>query len=610
MDWLNSIGLLEPGALYFLTIVPALILAYLARERPRQATVSSVIAFRALHVMRGQRFGGRPRFPWTFFLELLALCLAVLAMARPYVIHRGSPIAVVIDNSAAMQALTASGQQRFAKALSAVKNALGGQAGSGQVTVYLTAPRPHQLGGMFTSTAEADSAIGNAQVSDAPDDPAAVASLMGQLNADTHIGKIIWASYRPITAPIPAKIKLIAVGEPIANYAIGSFALSRESFGATALHARLAVANFSPSKATLHIAITGDDRPAGHAQIVVEPGEVAPIELPNLAPAQIYRAKLQPADGFALDNLAYATASAVKAIQVLFVSPVPADGQSLASIPGVTVRTVSPANFTPKDLADCDLALFEYTVPKELPAVPSLLVMPPPGDPVFGFGVRPAAQVAITGWLPIDPLTDGVNFRLLNLRSGEYLAQHPWMQAVVTGSSGGLVLSGQREGHRFIATGFNPLPYLGVRNLPMSVLTLNMLGSLAGFGARAGGFRTGEPWTIPSEVTSVTLPSGRREAVQPGTLFTSTDAQGVYYLEGRHTRSARAVNLSDLVTSDLENAAPITIAGGNAALETATPATVRAPLTPYLLAAILLLIVLESLLVYRRRPAFQAQAES
>ena len=77
-------GLLNPRALYFLAIVPALILAYLARERPRQAMVSSVLAFRALHVLRGQRFGGRPRFTWTFFLELLALCLAVLAMAAPY----------------------------------------------------------------------------------------------------------------------------------------------------------------------------------------------------------------------------------------------------------------------------------------------------------------------------------------------------------------------------------------------------------------------------------------------------------------------------------------------------------------------------------------------
>src|SRR5271155_949590 len=132
-------GLLNPRALYFLGILPLLILAYLARERPRQATVSSVLAFRALHVMRGQRFGGRPRFPWTFFLELLALCLAVMAMARPYLIRRGRPVAVVIDNSAAMQALTSTGQTRFASAIIAARDALARETGTGQAAIYLTA---------------------------------------------------------------------------------------------------------------------------------------------------------------------------------------------------------------------------------------------------------------------------------------------------------------------------------------------------------------------------------------------------------------------------------------------------------------------------------------
>ncbi|HEX4210954.1 MAG TPA: BatA domain-containing protein, partial [Candidatus Binataceae bacterium] len=347
MGWLNTIGWLEPQAIDFLALVPLLVLAYLARERPRQATVSSVIAFRALHVMRGQRFGGRPRFTWTFFLELLLLCLAVLAMARPYLIRRGRPLAVVLDNSAAMQAQTSSGQTRFAAALEAVKSALARQTDSGQAAIYLTAPQPHQLGGTFTSAAEASAALGGARVSDAPDDSAAVAGLLGQLNADTHIGTILWASYRPITAPQPPKIRLIFSSDAIANYAIGSLALSRESFGATALHARITIANFSPAAAALRVSLTGDNRPAGHAQAEVQPGAIVALELPNLSPAEIYRAALEPADGFMLDNVAWATGSAVRAIAILFVSPLPSDAAGLGSIPGVTVRTIASANYTP-----------------------------------------------------------------------------------------------------------------------------------------------------------------------------------------------------------------------------------------------------------------------
>jgi len=48
-------------------------------------------------------------------------------------------------------------------------------------------------------------------------------------------------------------------------------------------------------------------------------------------------------------------------------------------------------------------------------------------------------------------------------------------QRVVGGDGGALLLKGERGAHRFVATGFNPFPYLGKRNLPMSVLTLNAI---------------------------------------------------------------------------------------------------------------------------------------
>src|SRR6185437_14275961 len=138
MGLLDAAGILFPGALYLFAIVPALVLAYLARERPRQVIVSSVLAFRALHVMRGERFGGRPRFNWTFFLELLVLCLAVLAATAPYLVRRGNPIAVVLDNSAAMGTRVATGQTRFELARDRLKDVLRNTSGAASVTVYAT----------------------------------------------------------------------------------------------------------------------------------------------------------------------------------------------------------------------------------------------------------------------------------------------------------------------------------------------------------------------------------------------------------------------------------------------------------------------------------------
>jgi hypothetical protein len=179
------------------------------------------------------------------------------------------------------------------------------------------------------------------------------------------------------------------------------------------------------------------------------------------------------------------------------------------------------------------------------------------------------------------------------------------MQAVVSGNGGGLMLSGSRQGHRFVATGFNPFPYLGRDNLPMSILTLNVLGSLAGFGAQSSGYRTGEPWMVPAGVRAILLPSGRRESAQAGGLFSAVDAQGVYELIGANgQRTPRAVNLADLTVSDLTNMPPVSIpAAAGGAMPTSS--TVRAPLAAYVLAAIIALIVFESLLVYRRRRAIE-----
>jgi len=66
----------------------------------------------------------------------------------------------------------------------------------------------------------------------------------------------------------------------------------------------------------------------------------------------------------------------------------------------------------------------------------------------------------------------------------------------------------------------------------------------------------------------------------------------------------RAVNLADLTASDLTNSAPISVPAA-AANAMPTSSIVRAPLTAYVLAAIIVLIVFESLLVYRRRRAIE-----
>ena len=44
----------------------------------------------------------------------------------------------------------------------------------------------------------------------------------------------------------------------------------------------------------------------------------------------------------------------------------------------------------------------------------------------------------------------------------------------------------------------------------MSVLTLNVLGYLSGFGSEDSGHRTGEPWIVPAGVEKIITPRDAR----------------------------------------------------------------------------------------------------
>ncbi len=601
-------GLLHPGALFsLLAVVPALILAYLARERPARVTVSSVLAFRALRGPRAERF----RRPPALQLDVLrGAADPVAGGARDRRSLRDHPAAP--DRGRARQfgcdaRGAGSGRTRFEAARDRLVAALARESGAGQITVYVTAPEPHRFADPFERLADARSAIGRVEPTDAPGDPQALTTMLGELASGARFASVIFAGDNPLDTALATRLHPITVGNPIANYAIGSFVLRRESFGAQAMRARVTVANFSPGAQTLEVALSGDGHPLGRAQARLAAGEAGTIDFPSLATAQVYRAELTPRDDFPLDNVAYATTSAIKSVSILFVSPTPDDAAGLSGLPGVEVRVRSPDQFSPDDLSRADLAIFEYAVPKEMPSVNALLVTPPPADPIFDFATAPApaGNVQVTGWRTPDPLTDSVNFRLIQPRGGEYFAVHPWMAPVVSGSLGGLLLAGERQDRRFVAVGFNPFPYLGRHNLAMSVLTLNMLSYLAGLSSDTVGYRTGDPWPVPAGVTRIVLPSGRGIAVKPGALFTDTSEQGVYQLSGLEgSKTLRAVNLADLTASNLEDL--VTLRPQSASSPTSGAVfTRRVPLDGWLLGAILALASAEAIAAYRRRrPAY------
>jgi hypothetical protein len=135
----------------------------------------------------------------------------------------------------------------------------------------------------------------------------------------------------------------------------------------------------------------------------------------------------------------------------------------------------------------------------------------------------------------------------------------------------------------------------------MSVLTLNSLSYLAGFGAETAGYHTGDPWIVPAGVDAIVPPAGRKIKVTPGMLFTGANFQGIYRLISTDgAKSLRAVNLANLHASDLENTPAMKIESSAAGTMTEV-APRRASVTSDFILAILALLILQALIGYRRR---------
>src|SRR6185503_9080710 len=131
---------LNPAALFGLLALPLLLIPYLIRKKPRRMVFSSLLLFLEGGAQASGRPLGRIHLPPVFFLQLLLLLLLILALSEPVFSVRPTNIAIVLDNSASMQALE-EGKTRFALAKEKLGSTLGELGPAAQIDLYLTTPR-------------------------------------------------------------------------------------------------------------------------------------------------------------------------------------------------------------------------------------------------------------------------------------------------------------------------------------------------------------------------------------------------------------------------------------------------------------------------------------
>lgn len=583
---------LNPAALYGLFALPLLLIPYLVRRKPRRVIFSSLLLFIEHGSEATAKPWGRLRLPPVFFLQLLLLVLLILALAQPVFSVRLSNIAIVMDNSASMQARE-DGTTRVALARDQARRVLGDLGANGKVDIFTIVPQLEKANKAPLSPSDAIALLAGLEAYDLADAPADYGDLLRQLAEDHKYERVYFVTDRPVRGQSGA-VRVLTVGKPRDNLALSAFTVSPSSLANRRLEAVVEVANYSARDQRVRVAVLGDgaETALANRDLRVPAGQTASASFQGLSEKRYYIAEIDGNDALSLDNRQFAIAANARSLKILAISPRPQALNSLRAIPGVTLTIVAPEDYQQTDRSSFGLEIFHYAALASLPLNPSLLILPPDSNPIVKLG-NPITGPVASGWRESHPLSRYLNFALFRPTYARPIIPLTAGEAIIETVQGPLAFTVERQGNRHLVLGFDPFPYLGRENLPMSIFTLNLLEwftSVSGGKGRA----TGEPVALGAaeqESSILTTPQGQKHVLKPGSSsFANTFHQGIYQLARGAERQILAINYHSASESDLRDSKRIELKPGASG---SNSGSTLFSFWPYLLMASLLLLIIE-----------------
>ncbi len=611
-----SLSFLSPAAFSLLLALPLLLVPYLLRQRHQRQVVPALFLYQDISSTARRHLWGRLRLSPLFLLQLLILLLLVAIAARPVLQYDTvGKMAIVLDTSASMQARDPSGQTSlFESAKERVQQELANIPSGYSLSIFMTNPlgaAPEDLFDPLVGSADAEEplTVGSdlravlelVRVSDAPDpSDATLSAFFARLLRDHDFEHVLFVTDRPVTQPpggqlFERALRTMTLDAAQPNIGISTFRLYRSPFFPDEIHATVGIhaTEDAPSQLPLRQIVIEDGQTWQRLAALPLPPSIPPdrgeekggsaaqtFSFSRLPLAPSYRARIllgEGVDGLAVDNEAYAVLPPLEEIAVLLVSPTPEIGDSLEQIPNIKLTLMTPQDYDPTAVTSASefiCILFHLTAPEVLPPMPAAFFLPPDDNPLFSLG-QSAQQPVLTHWTHGHPLTSYVRFPLLTPAYAQALHPSGWNTPIIESTVGPLLLAGERAGRRYVVTGFDLLPYLGRRNLPASILTLNILGWLSDRASQSTLYKTGtvlsphggslgsfesvesfgsdstDSRTQQTQRTHlhVRLPGDTR--FQPVERSLSLDRQGVYTFREKGREGLVAVNLLSPEETDL-----------------------------------------------------------
>jgi hypothetical protein len=588
---------LTPAALALSLLAIPLVVLYMLRTRRHRHEVSSVMLWEKAGIpVTSAVPWQRPRITALLLLQLLALLLLVVLLARPFdreISLLGPHTVFVIDTSGSMAMA-----DRIEDAKDRAIELIGDASETNVISIVEAGPRPRVLAALARDPAELRETVAGLAAGGGTENLAGAIAIANSLATPDRPTRILIFSDGGVPDLSPLE-------EPVIGAEHLQFSRSADNSAITALSGEdsedgrirvfVEVTNFGATEQNAVLNIAAGNQPAVRLPISVAPGgRIRDGLRVEAEPGLHVVASLQDEsglaleDGIGLDNSAFLVMGTSESRTVATV------GTGSVFIDALVA---SVGGFGPAAGEAPDVLIIDGEEALSLTA-PSWLIRP----------ATPPAGITITGTIqntaasfqrPGEPLLEDVDLSTLAIAEADIVDAPGWLPLVKAGDVP-LILLGEVDGHRSIYFTFD----LTQSNLPVQIgfpiLGSHLLRYLGGQDvASLSPGPAGQPIAVappPDTTASVLLPDGSNRVLPAGVaLFEGTHQPGIYsvtYEAADGTVRNGPVAVRQFAA--IESSGPAyAIATEPLALASSESTAVVSEFTAFLLVAVLLVMLVE-----------------
>ncbi len=617
---------LSAGALLatFAAAGAATALLYILKLRRRPVAVPfSPIWQRVLKDKDASQLFSRLRNLLSLLLQLVLLGLVVLALGDPRPAAgaaEGRSIVVLVDTSASMQAIDVL-PSRIEVAKKKVAELVQGLGMADRMLIAKMDASTIPLSTMTAEPVELSEALRRIAATDTRADLGRGLTFSLDVLRGSKNPEVIVVSDGGLDVDEAAKglalgsvpVRFIPVGKRGKNVAVTAFSVRRYPLDVSRYEVLLEVTNTNDVPANVELTLLGDGSVIDVSRLSLRPSEKLPRVYADLGGAsRTLEARIRLADGtfddLPADDRAYALMPERRRARVQVVTPgnTYLDAALLLD-EYLDVTTVTAGGYRPE--APFDVTIFDGVAPRAPDVGGSFYLNPPAEGAPVKVG-RALTDFGFDSWDKKSPLLRFMAVDNVQVARGHALGPGPSDHVVAASEQGPLLVSGSREGHSFVALGFDPRDSDLVLRVAWPLFVLNVIHSFVEDDATyLSSYQTGEPWRVPApsdaSVAFVRYPSGMSHEVpvKEGRAVLFGEHAGFYELRAGSPGAPPmlfAANLMDSIESRIEPKRELRVPGAPSKPAAGFHPGVRREIWVYLVMAAALLSVLEWLSYHRR----------